>query len=160
MRESRVDQPATVVLLGRRFHPRMRQDHARSSHVRCLDQPAPDPAQFGFPTEDDGSRDDLLLGGNLAMPPVQPDAEALRGSSVRIVPAIGEEGEGSLARRGGEALAALLGVTPVVFPGNPCPLEALRFAEPGGALLPGERFPIGVSAAVRSAGTRCCRQTT
>jgi len=83
-----------------------------------LDQPAPDPAQFGLPTEDDGSRDDLLLSGNLAMPPFEPDAEALRGSSVRIVPAIGEAGQGSLARRGGEALAALMGVTPVVFPGD------------------------------------------
>jgi hypothetical protein len=77
-----------------------------------LDRPAPDPAQFGLPTEDDGSRDDLLLSGNLAMPPFEPDAEALRGSSVRIITAIGEAGEGSLARRGGEALAALLGVTP------------------------------------------------
>lgn len=83
-----------------------------------LDQPAPDPARLGLPTEDDGSRDDLLLGGNLAMPPFQPDAEALRGSPVRIVPAIGEQGEGSLARRGGEALAALLGITPAVFPGD------------------------------------------
>ena len=43
-----------------------------------LDQPAPDPAQFGLPTEDDGSRDDLLLSGNLAMPPFEPDADALR----------------------------------------------------------------------------------
>jgi hypothetical protein len=34
------------------------------------------------------------------------------------VPAVGEAGEGSLARRGGEALAALLGVAPVVFPGD------------------------------------------
>ena len=43
-----------------------------------LDRPAPDPAEFGLPTEDDGSRDDLLLSGNLAMPPYEPDAEALR----------------------------------------------------------------------------------
>ena len=57
----------------------------------------------------DGSRDDLLLSGNLAMPPFEPDAEALRGSSVRIVPAIGEPGEGSLARRGGEAVARAAG---------------------------------------------------
>ena len=78
-----------------------------------LDQPAPDPAQFGLPTEDDGSRDDVLLSGNLAMPPFEPDAEALRGTPVRIVPAIGEAGEGGLARRGGEALAAFLGVAPV-----------------------------------------------
>jgi len=83
-----------------------------------LDQPAPDPAHFGLPTEDDGSREDLLLSGNLAMPPFEPDAEALRRSSVRIVPAIGEAGEGTLARRGGEALAALLGVRPVAFPGD------------------------------------------
>ena len=81
-----------------------------------LDQPAPNPAQFGLPTEDDGTRDDPLLSGNLAMPPFEPDAEALRQSSVRI--AIGAAGQGSLARRGGEALAALLGVTPVVFPGD------------------------------------------
>jgi hypothetical protein len=83
-----------------------------------LDRPAPDPAQFGLPTEDDGSRDDLLLSGNLAMPPFEPDADALRDSSVPIVPAIGEAGQGSLARRGGEALAAILGVRPVVFPGD------------------------------------------
>jgi pimeloyl-ACP methyl ester carboxylesterase len=83
-----------------------------------LDRPAPDPAQFGLPTEDDGSRDDLLLSGNLAMPPFEPDASALRASPVRIVPAIGALGEGGLARRGGEAVAALLGVEPVAFPGD------------------------------------------
>lgn len=83
-----------------------------------LDGPAPDPTPFGLPTEDDGSRDDLLLSGNLAMPPFEPDADALRASSVRIVPAIGALGEGGLARRGGEAVARLLGVEAVVFPGD------------------------------------------
>ena len=83
-----------------------------------LDRPAPDPAQFGLPTEDDGRRDDLLLSGNLAMPPFEPDFDALRASSVRVVPAIGELGEGGLARRGGEAVARLLGVEPVIFPGD------------------------------------------
>ena len=83
-----------------------------------LDRPAPNPAQYGLPTEDDGFRDDLLLSGNLAMPPFQPDADALRSSSVRIVPAIGALGEGGLARRGGEAVARLLGVAPVIFPGD------------------------------------------
>jgi hypothetical protein len=52
------------------------------------------------------------------MPPFEPDAEALRASSVRIVPAIGALGEGGLARRGGEAVARLLGVEPVIFPGD------------------------------------------
>jgi len=83
-----------------------------------LDQPAPDPAQFGLPTEDDGTRDDPLLAHNLAMPPYQADADALRATGVRIVPAIGAEGEGTMARRGGEALAALLGIEPVIFPGD------------------------------------------
>lgn len=83
-----------------------------------LDRPPPDPAQFGLPTEDDGSRDDPLLAGNLKMPPYHPDADALHATGVRIVPAIGAEGEGTMARRGGEALAALLGVEPVIFPGD------------------------------------------
>lgn len=83
-----------------------------------LDRPAPDPAMFGLPTEDDGSRDDPLLSRNLAIPPFVPDLEALRSSTVRIVPAVGAEGEGTLARRGGEALARELGVDPVVFPGD------------------------------------------
>jgi hypothetical protein len=30
-----------------------------------LEQPAPDPALFGLPTDDDGSRDDPLLGQNM-----------------------------------------------------------------------------------------------
>src|SRR5436190_154749 len=38
-----------------------------------LDRPAPDPAQFGFPIEGDGSRHDLLLSGNLAMPLFEPE---------------------------------------------------------------------------------------
>lgn len=83
-----------------------------------LDRPAPDPASFGLPTEDDGSRDDALLAHNLAMAPFEPDVAALRASSVRIVPAVGAEGEGTMARRGGEALAAALGLAPVVFPGD------------------------------------------
>lgn len=83
-----------------------------------LDRPAPDPADFGLPGHDDGSRDDALLGRNLAMPPFEPDLPALRASAVRIVPAVGALGEGTLARRGGEALAKALGVEPVVFPGD------------------------------------------
>jgi len=83
-----------------------------------LAQPDPDPAAFGLPAEDDGSRDDLLLAGNLAMPLLEPDADALRASPVRIAPAVGAVGEGGLAWRGGKAVADLLGVEPVVFPGD------------------------------------------
>ena len=52
-------------------------------------QPAPDPAMFGMPTQDDGARGDLMLGSN-----------------------------GELAHRGGEAVAELLGTSAVLFPGD------------------------------------------
>jgi hypothetical protein len=83
-----------------------------------LDRPAPDPAAFGLPVEDDGSRDDALLARTLPMPAFEPDLAALRAAPVRVVPAVGAGGAGTMARRGGEALAAALGVQPVVFPGD------------------------------------------
>jgi len=93
-----------------------------------LERPAPDPGLFGLPTRDDGRRDDLLLGKNLAtMPQFTPDLDALRASAVRIVPAVGERGDGTLARRGGLALADALGVDPVVFPGDHSGFVSSRF---------------------------------
>jgi len=83
-----------------------------------LDQPAPPPAQFGFSDEDDGSRDDPLLGHNMRMAPYHPDGAALSASGVRIVPAVGATSGAGLPRRGGEALAALIGVEPVELPGD------------------------------------------
>jgi pimeloyl-ACP methyl ester carboxylesterase len=80
-------------------------------------QLAPDPAMFGLPTEDDGGRDDVLLGQNLiSCTHFEPDLEALRASSTRIVVAVGADSGRQLARRGGEALAERLGTEPVVFP--------------------------------------------
>jgi pimeloyl-ACP methyl ester carboxylesterase len=82
-------------------------------------QPAPDPAMFGLPTEDDGNRDDALLGQNLrGCTSYQPDVDALAKSTDRLVIAVGEESSRQLARRGGEAIAERLGLTPVVFPSN------------------------------------------
>ena len=83
-----------------------------------LESPAPDPAQFGFSAEDDGRRDDALLGHNLTMQAYHPDGDALRASGVRIVPAVGATSGRSMPRRGGEALAALLRVEAVEFPGD------------------------------------------
>ena len=51
----------------------------------------------GLPTGDDGSRDDPLLSRNLAIPPFEPDLEALRASAVGIVAAVGTKEEGTLA---------------------------------------------------------------
>ena len=83
-----------------------------------LDRPAPDPAQFGLPAEDDGRRDDALLGRNLTMPAYEADGAALRASGVRIVPAVGATSGGTMPHRGGEALAGLLGVEAVELPGD------------------------------------------
>jgi hypothetical protein len=80
-------------------------------------QPAPDPAMFGMPTEDDGSRTDPMLGESvITTTHYEPDFEALRAGSTRIVVAAGEESEGELACRGAYAVAKGLGVEPVIFP--------------------------------------------
>jgi pimeloyl-ACP methyl ester carboxylesterase len=82
-------------------------------------QPAPDPATFGMPTEDDGSRTDPLLGQNLMTSThYGPDFDALRSASTRIVIAAGEESEGQLANRGAFAAAERLGTKPVSFPSD------------------------------------------
>jgi pimeloyl-ACP methyl ester carboxylesterase len=76
-----------------------------------------DPAMFGLPTQDDGSRSDPLLHQNIiSCTHYQPDFDALRAASTRIVVGVGEESEGEMAHRGGEGVAERLGIPPVVFP--------------------------------------------
>ena len=80
-------------------------------------QPAPDPAMFGLPTEDDGSRDDPLLGQEPDSEPEHlPDFEALRAASTRVVIAAGAESEGELTHRAAAIVAQRLGTEPVIFP--------------------------------------------
>jgi pimeloyl-ACP methyl ester carboxylesterase len=106
----------------RGFGPAMAKFIALVSHkgeisADYVDQPAPDPAMFGLPTEDDGSRNDPLLAQNMvSCTHYQPDFDALRAASTRIVLAAGTESEGEMAHRGAEAVAARLGTTPVAFP--------------------------------------------
>jgi pimeloyl-ACP methyl ester carboxylesterase len=84
-----------------------------------LAQPAPDPSMFGLPTADDGSRDDALLGQNMVSSThYEPDIDALRAASTRIVVGAGAESEGELAHRGAEAVAERLGTSAVIFPSN------------------------------------------
>ncbi len=82
-------------------------------------QPAPDPAQFGMPAEDDGSRDDPLLSDRSeAIIRYRPDFEALAASGTRIVIAVGEESAGTFTGRTSEATAQLLGEQATVFPSH------------------------------------------
>jgi len=82
-----------------------------------LKQPAPEPAMFGLPTQDDGSRTDPLLAQNMvSCTHYQFDFEALQAASTRIVIGVGAESDGELASRAGVAVAERLGTTPVTFP--------------------------------------------
>lgn len=84
-----------------------------------LERPAPDPAMFGLPTDDDGLRDDVLVGQNIvSCTHFEPDVEALRAASTRVVLAAGAESGGELAHRGAVAVAERLGTAPVTFPGG------------------------------------------
>jgi pimeloyl-ACP methyl ester carboxylesterase len=82
-------------------------------------QPGPDPASFQLPTEDDGSRDNPLLGLNMpATPAYEHDFDALRAASTRIVIGVGAQSAEMMAGRGGIGVAERLGIAPVTFPGG------------------------------------------
>ena len=82
-------------------------------------QPAPDPATFGMPTEDDGTRTDVMLAQNiLTCTHYEPDFEALKAASTRIVVAAGSESAGEMANRGAYGVAERLGTDVVVFPSH------------------------------------------
>ncbi len=83
------------------------------------DQPAPDPATFGLPTEDDGSRDDPLLGLNMpSTVEYRHDFDAIRAASTRVVVGVGAESGSLLPGRAARAVAERLGTVPVTFPGG------------------------------------------
>jgi pimeloyl-ACP methyl ester carboxylesterase len=80
-------------------------------------QPAPDPAMFGMPAEDDASRTDPLLGQNIISGTTfDPDFEALRTAPTRIVIAAGVESDGILPSRAAFVVAERLGTDVVMFP--------------------------------------------
>ncbi|MBO0926121.1 alpha/beta hydrolase [Cellulomonas sp. zg-ZUI199] len=92
----------------------------------------PDPAAFGMPAQDDGSRDDPLLSG--ASAPVtayQPDVAALRSSPTSVVLAAGIESEGIITWRSTHALADLLGTQVAIFPSNHGGFLGDEFGMPG-----------------------------
>jgi pimeloyl-ACP methyl ester carboxylesterase len=83
------------------------------------DQPGPDPAMFGMPTEDNGDRTDVMLGQNIiTCTHYQPDFDALRAASTRIVIAAGIGSQGEMANRAAHAVAERLGTVLVDFPSD------------------------------------------
>jgi pimeloyl-ACP methyl ester carboxylesterase len=84
-----------------------------------VDRPAPDPAMFGLPTEDDGSRNDPLAGQNMiSCTHFEPDFDALRAASTRIILGVGADSGEAMAGRAAKAVAAQLGLRAVTFPGG------------------------------------------
>jgi pimeloyl-ACP methyl ester carboxylesterase len=82
-------------------------------------QPAPDPAAFGMPTDDDGSRDDPLLSDrSWAVTSYRPDVDRLAAAPTRIVIAVGEESQDTFTGRTTVATADLLGQQPTIFPSH------------------------------------------
>ncbi|WP_354698499.1 alpha/beta hydrolase [Paraconexibacter sp. AEG42_29] len=97
-----------------------------------LDLPAPDPAQFGMPTEDDGTRDDVLLSG-AARPMVdyRPDPADFAAAATRVVLAIGEESAEQMPGRAAKATAEHLGLEAVFFPSHHGGFAGPEFGHPG-----------------------------
>lgn len=84
-----------------------------------LATPAPDPAGFGLPVEDDGNRDDPLLSG--AANPVtahELDVEAVTAATTRVVIAAGVESRRTVTWRTSEGVAAALKVPLTEFPSH------------------------------------------
>jgi pimeloyl-ACP methyl ester carboxylesterase len=80
---------------------------------------APEPAAFGLPDHDDGTRDHPLLGLHMtACPGHEHDLDALRTAPTRIIFGVGTTSAQMLAGRAATALAEQLGTTPVTFPGG------------------------------------------
>jgi pimeloyl-ACP methyl ester carboxylesterase len=97
------------------------------------DRPAPDPADFGLPAEDDGSRDNPLLGQNmLSCPGYLHDFDALRAAPTRIVMGVGAESGQNFPGRAAVAVAERLGTVPVIFPGGHAGFLGGEFGNTGG----------------------------
>jgi pimeloyl-ACP methyl ester carboxylesterase len=95
-------------------------------------QPTPDPAAFGMPTEDDGSRDDPLLSDrSWAVSNYHPDVDALAAAPTRVVIAVGEESLGTFTGRTSVATAELLGQQAAVFPSHHVGFMAGEFGYAG-----------------------------
>jgi hypothetical protein len=95
-------------------------------------RPAADPAAFGMPTDDDGTRDDPLLSDrSWAITSHRPDVEALTAAPTRVVIAVGEESEGVFTGRTSLATADLLGQQPTVFPSHHGGFVGPEFGYPG-----------------------------
>ncbi len=104
-------------------------------------QPAPDPAMFGLPTEDDGTRTDALLAQNMHL------VHALRARLRRVAGGLDPDRPRRRCRvrrpdgasRGAVAVAERLGTTPVDLPERPRRLPRRRVRPDAATRTPSPR---------------------
>jgi pimeloyl-ACP methyl ester carboxylesterase len=84
-----------------------------------LAQPAPNPAMFGMPTEDDGGRDNVLLSG-ISDPVIeyQLDPDTVNAAPTTVVVGAGEESRNQVPGRAAAEVARLLGTELAIFPSH------------------------------------------
>lgn len=77
-------------------------------------------AMFGGPISGQAAADELFSFAHMERPTTfwEPDVPALRDADVRLFIGIGDHSRGEMCDRTSRALAALLGVTPTMFPGG------------------------------------------
>jgi pimeloyl-ACP methyl ester carboxylesterase len=97
-----------------------------------LERPAPDPAMYGQPTEDDGSRDNPLMRNAPACNLLEADVEALAPLGDRLMIAVGSESGEGPAARGARAVAVRLGRPVTEFPGDHGNFFNSPYGEPTG----------------------------
>jgi pimeloyl-ACP methyl ester carboxylesterase len=83
-----------------------------------LAEPAPDPADFGMSSEDDGSRDNPLMRNIPTCNEYTPDVAKLQALGDRLTIAVGAESAEQMAARGGRSVADAVGVPVTVFPSD------------------------------------------
>jgi pimeloyl-ACP methyl ester carboxylesterase len=92
----------------------------------------PDPANFGLPTEDDGSRDNPMVGPHIVhVTRYELDFDALRSAATRIVVGAGAESEGAFTYRAAVGVAERLGTEPVIFPSHHAGFLGGEFGQQG-----------------------------
>jgi pimeloyl-ACP methyl ester carboxylesterase len=93
---------------------------------------APDPATFGLPAEDDGSRDNPMVGPHIVqVTHYELDFDALRSAATRIVVGAGAESEGEFTYRAALGVAERLGTEPVIFPSHHAGFLGGEFGQQG-----------------------------
>jgi pimeloyl-ACP methyl ester carboxylesterase len=97
-----------------------------------LSRPAPDPAAFGLPAEDDGDRSNAIFRNSPTCQTYVPDLDALRALGDRFTIGVGAESSQEWPARGARSVAAALGVEPVVFPGSHNGFSGGEYGQPAG----------------------------